>query len=1347
MSAMSLLPEVSTAWGSPLRKSPGSKYSSPTKMTRANSVAELARRECNGGATYGWSESANGFASDKGRGLPRRSMTAASASAHAGALVSFDSSPYFDDDSRVRRELRQLRHRNRELEGELISYSSTLQVAYWQEAQELLNHAIQDYHATLFPGADGEADGGLRPWSARDLLAKQIRGDEESGKDEAPQNAWHSETARLGPTRDSPQAAGSRQHAATADPAQLTATELSQIRSWYVRRIVDTERKLEVAQVEQRSARAEVQAMSAQVQSQLASSEAKSKTSATQPSPRPLPDAGFAPAPVSSAAERWEREHLEAELRQSRATHAAELHRERERAVEAEAGRRRVEERLAKVEAEVQLKMAKALDEQKHSLSGASTAQIVGLERQVVELQAAAEQQREAEEAKAREERVSLLHRQAMRRIVSMGLAKGWSAWVEGWEAKTHALLRLRECGHKLRGGAMSAAFAFWVSDHLERIREAEYVEQLRASNELEAQLRVAHYEMGVAALHQAANDDERTGLRQKVAELTDDMKRKSGATAMGAAARRELSELKDMYQDAKQELDEAEKRAALAQAELATTRQSSEELIRRLLDEQRRGFEAEIAELKRQLTAKTEAEQREARVEVLRKVAMRRILHAGLQRAWEAWNELCFVKHEAKALLRQVGSRMAVRGVGAAFTLWTRVWQAMKHYQLHATVEEKLVISERLNGQLQVEAERLAADVDTLRGQREKLQAKVMELSGGADDIQALLEEQASVAKAQRVEQFGRQAMRRLLFEATSRAFTTWSDKSIARRFAEHTLARTAQRLRVATLRDALAAWACDVEARRGGLEMHAMQQAEHRLTAELEALRAAYEKQSEEFAAKLMEAEAERLAALERQRVELAGTQEERAAMLEGRAKAERIETMRRYAGRRLVHARVADAWGAWLEFAGARGHAMRRLREVGGRLRRPEMSFAFGVWSVVLDEKRERERHAQLSELQKRELALEAKCARLVELAERARGEAEAKLAQAEAEKRIALDRQLVELTGRAEEIAAVRETEAKEARVELVRRQIGRRMMSYLLSRGFAAWMEMWEAKLYTVGRLREVGNKLRTPALAGAFSFWREDQLETVRRVAWQEVVQQSQSLEAQLRKSRYEIKQMGMVRAAHEDEIRALRGQLGDMSDEVKQFSLQLAEYAHLPEDVTRLRLSLDKADGEAREAVEKRELAEADVLRQLDDSQRLLERLLDEQREKLTAESKEVRRQLGEATEGRNALNAELSRLKDTMERGQKANDAHVAKLKEEIKKLTPPPPKPKEKPKPPKSWIDLDEGPGAPPVSAQLATALRENSTRVLDLFRSWDSDGDGAASCIWLGPSRAPSQPHLT
>ena len=84
---------------------------------------------------------------------------------------------------------------------------------------------------------------------------------------------------------------------------------------------------------------------------------------------------------------------------------------------------------------------------------------------------------------------------------------------------------------------------------------------------------------------------------------------------------------------------------------------------------------------------------------------------------------------------------------------------------------------------------------------------------------------------------------------------------------------------------------------------------------------------------------------------------------------------------------------------------------------------------------------------------------------------------------------------------------------------------------------------------------------------------------------------------------------------------------------------------------------------------------------------------------------------------------------------------DAEVAALHERIaalqrelkaekeKRLAPPPEDDKKK----KGTsilgrIDIDEGPDAPPVTEQIANALRNNSARVLDLFREWDADGDG-------------------
>ena len=54
--------------------------------------------------------------------------------------------------------------------------------------------------------------------------------------------------------------------------------------------------------------------------------------------------------------------------------------------------------------------------------------------------------------------------------------------------------------------------------------------------------------------------------------------------------------------------------------------------------------------------------------------------------------------------------------------------------------------------------------------------------------------------------------------------------------------------------------------------------------------------------------------------------------------------------------------------------------------------------------------------------------------------------------------------------------------------------------------------------------------------------------------------------------------------------------------------------YVHLPEDLKRARELQVAAEAAAREAIEQRADAEADVLRQLDESAQLLERLLVEQ-------------------------------------------------------------------------------------------------------------------------------------
>ena len=72
-----------------------------------------------------------------------------------------------------------------------------------------------------------------------------------------------------------------------------------------------------------------------------------------------------------------------------------------------------------------------------------------------------------------KEERIKVLKQKSARRLLNAGLANGWSAWLELWEAKTNAITRLREVANRLRKPEMSLAF-FYLNRHRESARRME---------------------------------------------------------------------------------------------------------------------------------------------------------------------------------------------------------------------------------------------------------------------------------------------------------------------------------------------------------------------------------------------------------------------------------------------------------------------------------------------------------------------------------------------------------------------------------------------------------------------------------------------------------------------------------------------------------------------------------------------------------------------------------------------------------------------------------------------------------------------------------------------------------
>ena len=203
----------------------------------------------------------------------------------------------------------------------------------------------------------------------------------------------------------------------------------------------------------------------------------------------------------------------------------------------------------------------------------------------------------------------------------------------------------------------------------------------------------------------------------------------------------------------------------------------------------------------------------------------------------------------------------------------------------------------------------------------------------------------------------------------------------------------------------------------------------------------------------------------------------------------KEERVELLRRQIVRRALNAGLTSGWSSWYEFWRSKTYAMSMLRKIANKLRAPELANAFN-WLVRewLAEKRQAEEarlQAQLESLAGTNTGMSTAMAEL-------HAEYKVKMKDMKMEHEVALERLRVELTGSAEEVDKLRREEEKEARVELMRRQVTRRMLNQDLSNGWSAWYAFWSAKVYAYGKLREVGNKFRSPELAMAYEFWARE---------------------------------------------------------------------------------------------------------------------------------------------------------------------------------------------------------------------------------------------------------------
>ena len=220
-----------------------------------------------------------------------------------------------------------------------------------------------------------------------------------------------------------------------------------------------------------------------------------------------------------------------------------------------------------------------------------------------------AERQRKADEdtEAKRVARLEHLHNVAGRRLSQLGLARGYSAWVEAWKMQKHITRVMTMGASRLARPQQSAAFASWRLDWESAARAAaarkrERAAEEKAAREIGGVRDHLEAETTKAALSKAATDDERKAYQEKAKALAEEQE----------AARRAAAQAKKAAEDAEARLDEAAQanREALekAAADAAARGAATEASMQQMLSEQRATFDEDLASKTKQWQEEREA-------------------------------------------------------------------------------------------------------------------------------------------------------------------------------------------------------------------------------------------------------------------------------------------------------------------------------------------------------------------------------------------------------------------------------------------------------------------------------------------------------------------------------------------------------------------------------------------------------------------------------------------------------------------------------------------------------------------------------------------------------------------
>ena len=768
-----------------------------------------------------------------------------------------------------------------------------------------------------------------------------------------------------------------------------------------------------------------------------------------------------------------------------------------------------INEKLA-AEAEVRKLRAELNSARAQALNG--TGREAELERQMA-LQLEAE----------REKRVTHLGQIGVKRMMNHKLSLGWSAWHEMYTEYIRKRNLLKAAGARLTKPKLVHAFSHWqadwdatvaaeaaavasktqeelLSDANTRAQEAESeVAKLRAelmrareaaisgdgrAAELERQhqlkleeekeKRVAH--LGQIGVKRMMN--QKLSMGWSAWKEGYDEYRRQRRLLMNAGARLTKPKLVHAFSHWQHDWEvETVQLAAMTQEERLqkeiADKVALEAQVSKLLSELRAAREAMASgkgeELERQRKLQEELErEREARVQHLGQLGIKRMMNHKLSLGWTAWLDMYREYLHQRNLLKTAATRLAKPKLVHAWQHWQHDWHAETAYEASLTADQKLAEAQQNINSLEAQVRNLAADLDVAR-------AAALNGTGREAELERQMEEELEREREKRIAHLGQIGVKRMMNHKLSLGWTAWHDMYTEYIRKKNLLKAAGARLTKPKLVHAFAHWQDDWDATIAAAERAKVAKGQSELLAEEVAKSKALEAQVLKLNKELNAARDAAMSgdgrAAELERLHQLKLEEE---------KEKRVAHLGQIGVKRMLNQKLSMGWSAWLEMYEDYQRKKRLLKNAGARLTKPKLVHAFQHWQHDWDAV---EQH-KASMTQEQRLQSEIAGRRAVEL------ELTKVRAELEAAKHAALNG-----TGRELEIQRQMEAQLEAEREQRVAHlgQIGvKRMMNHKLSLGWSAWHEMYTEYIRKRRLLLSAGARLTKPKLVHAFTHWQDD---------------------------------------------------------------------------------------------------------------------------------------------------------------------------------------------------------------------------------------------------------------